>query len=41
LISSSDHDSALPDAESAAVPDAPPVSDEFAGLLQRFCLASG
>jgi hypothetical protein len=30
---------ALPEAESAAVPDAPPTSDEFAELLRRFCLA--
>src|SRR5215211_2523023 len=27
---------ALPEAESAAVPDAPPTSDEFAELLRRF-----
>jgi hypothetical protein len=30
---------ALPEAESAAVPDAPPTSGEFAELLRRFCLA--
>lgn len=30
---------ALPEAETAAVPEAPPVSGEFAEALRRFCLA--
>jgi pimeloyl-ACP methyl ester carboxylesterase len=32
---------ALPEAETAAVPDAPPVSDEFAEVLRQFCLRGG
>ncbi|MGH3032159.1 MAG: hypothetical protein ACRDNE_15625 [Gaiellaceae bacterium] len=30
---------ALPRATTAAVPEAPPVSDEFAEILRDFCLA--
>jgi hypothetical protein len=30
---------ALPNAETASVPEAPPVSREFADVLRRFCLA--